>query len=147
MVAVVTGVNGWATDVETGAESDVEVGGTNGGTVVEGAWGTSDVEIGAVSGVVVGGTIDVGTWETDVGEVTMFETVDLGWLVVTGFAATLVNDGVENIGFVVLVVTKKLNAPAFKGICGTDVERVSELVVKALSTVPSISMGSPHAVP
>jgi hypothetical protein len=37
MVAVVTGVNRWAADVETGATTDVEVGGTNNGTVVVGA--------------------------------------------------------------------------------------------------------------
>ncbi len=52
--------------------TDVEFGGTNSGTVVVGAWRTADVEIGAVTGVVVGGIIDTRTWETDVGGVTMF---------------------------------------------------------------------------
>ena len=54
----------------------------------------------------------------------------------TGCAATLVDDGVENVGFVILVVTEAIDAPAFKGICGTDAERVSELGVKALTSLP-----------
>jgi hypothetical protein len=55
---------------------------------------------------------------------------------VTGCAATLVDDGVENVGFVILVVTEAIDAPAFKGICGTDAERVSEPGVIALSSLP-----------
>jgi hypothetical protein len=39
----------------------VEFGGTNSGTVVVGALRTADVEIGAVTGVVVGGIIDTRT--------------------------------------------------------------------------------------
>ena len=37
----------------------------------------------------------------------------------------LVNEGVENIGFVILFVTMTFDAVVFKGICGTDAERVS----------------------
>jgi hypothetical protein len=55
---------------------------------------------------------------------------------VTGCAATLVDDDVKNIAFFRLVVTKAFDAPAFKRICGTNAERVSELGVKTLSSLP-----------
>ena len=54
----------------------------------------------------------------------------------TGCAATLVNDGVVIVGFVILVITIALEAPALKGICGTDAERVSVLGVRALRSWP-----------
>ncbi len=37
----------------------------------------------------------------------------------------LVNESVENIGSVILFVTMTFDAVVFKGICGTDAERVS----------------------
>jgi hypothetical protein len=54
----------------------------------------------------------------------------------TGCAATLVDEDVENVGFVILVFNKTFDAPAFKGICGTDAERVSGLGVNTLGSLP-----------
>ncbi len=51
----------------------------------------------------------------------------------------LINHGVENIGFGILVVTMTFDPSAFKGICGTDAERVSVPDVIALSSLPKWS--------
>jgi hypothetical protein len=72
---------------------------------------------------------------------------------VTGYA--LVNYGLENIGFVILVVTMAFDVSAFKGICSTDAECVSVLGVKALSSMPkrvtfgvnvTVAAGSPKSL-
>jgi hypothetical protein len=55
---------------------------------------------------------------------------------VASWTATLVNDGVEKVGFVILVVTIEFDVPALKEICGTNDERVSELGVKGLRSWP-----------
>ena len=68
----------------------------------------------------------------DVGGVTMFETVDVGGVVVNNCAAALVNGGVEDIRFIVPVVEVTFDALVLRGMYGTDVERVNELGVKAL---------------
>ncbi len=46
-------------------------------------------------------------------------------LVISG-SVTLVSGGVENVGFVMLVVALTFDAPALRGIFGTDAERVNE---------------------
>ena len=70
----------------------------------------------------------------DVGGVTMFETVDIGGVVVNNCAAALVNGGVEDVRFVTLFVEITFDALVLRGMCGTDVERVNDLGVKALRT-------------